>query len=123
MPSWDWKDITDFHSNDAKYRAIEGGFNIMKNTVNGITTSFDAKGRVLYYRRARDYDDYFMVVTINKKGIKTFYSYVGFLFNYLYIIILLCILLFEPIYQKFLSKKRVSSYKIEELNYTSSEKN
>ena len=116
VPSWDWDAITEYHSNDAKYRAIEGGFNLIKNTVNGITTSFDAKGRILYYRRARDYNDYFMVVTVNKKGIKTLYSYIGFLFNYLYIIILCCILISGPINEKFFSDKRITSDKIEELN-------
>ena len=117
VPSWDWEGITEFHSNNAKYRAIEGGFNIVKSTVNGISLSFDPKGRVLSYHIERDYRDFFLVATVNKKGIKTFYSYIGFLFNYLYIIALICILIPSSIFKKFGSKEtRTPSYEMQKLN-------
>ena len=35
VPSWDWDSIAEWHSNEAKFRAIEGGFNMVKNTAHG----------------------------------------------------------------------------------------
>ena len=118
IPSWDWEGIAEFHSNNAKYRAIEGGFNLIKNTVNGITISIDAKGRVLSYHIGRDYGDYFLTSTVNKKGIKTLYSYIGFLFNFLYIIVLCCILIPSSIFKKYCcsNKRRANSYGMQKLN-------
>ena len=86
IPSWDWEGIAEYHSNELKYRAIEGGFNTVKNTANGITISNDVKGRTLTYYTGKGYEDYFIICTVNRKGIKTLYSYIGFLFNYIYII-------------------------------------
>ena len=85
VPSWDWVGIAEYHSNEAKYRAIEGGFNLIKNTANGITISNDAKGRTLSYYIENDYEDYFVISTVNRKGIKTLYSYIGiFLIIYIF---------------------------------------
>ena len=112
VPSWDWEGIAEYHSNELKYRAIEGGFNAIKNTANGITISNDAKGRTLTYYREKDYEDYFVISTVNRKGVKTLYSYIGFLFNYIYIISIICILISGPIYEKLCSDKRRSSSKV-----------
>ena len=109
VPSWDWEGIAEYHSNELKYRAIEGGFNAIKNTANGITISNDAKGRTLTYYREKDYEDYFVISTVNRKGVKTLYSYIGFLFNYIYIISIICILISGPIYEKLCGDKRRSS--------------
>ena len=118
IPSWDWEGIAEFHSNNAKYRAIEGGFNLIKNTINGITISFDAKGRVLSYHIGRDYSDYFLISTVTKKGIKTLYSYIGFLFNFLYILVLCIILIPSSIFNKNCCSKRrrATSYGMQKLN-------
>jgi len=92
VPSWDWEGIAEFHSNEIKYRAIEGGFNLVKNTANGNVIGTDIKGRVLSYYIGKNCDDYFVISTINKKGIITLYSYIGIFFNYLYLLVLICIL-------------------------------
>ena len=117
IPSWDWIGIAEFHSNNAKFRAIEGGFNLIKNTINGITISFDAKGRALSYHIGRDYSDYFLISTVNKKGIKTLYSYIGFLFNFLYILAFFIILIPSSICNNCGSKRRrATSYGMQKLN-------
>ena len=108
VPSWDWDGIAEFHSNEAKYRAIEGGFNLIKNTANGIVISNDYKGRTLSYYIGKNCEDYFVISTVNKKGVKTLYSYIGFLFNYLYIFAFICVLISGKIKDKITSKRQYS---------------
>ena len=55
--------------------------------------SVDYKGRVLSYFISKDCQDYFLVNTINTKGVKTLYSYIGIFFNYFYLVAIICILI------------------------------
>ena len=116
IPSWDWEGIAEYHSNELKYRAIEGGFNTVKNTANGITISHDAKGRTLTYYTGKGYEDYFIISTVNRKGIKTLYSYIGFLFDYIYIISIIFILVSRPLYEKLCNNKERNSEEMVKLN-------
>ena len=93
VSSWDWDAIAEFHSNEFRYRAIENGFNAIKSTANGNMISVDYKGRVLSYFISKDCQDYFLVNTINTKGVKTLYSYIGIFFNYFYLVAIICILI------------------------------
>ena len=86
IPSWDWDGITEPHSTELKFRAIENGFNTMKSTANGITLSNDYKGRFLAYYQPSKCEDYFVLSSVYKKGTKTLYSYIGIFFNYLYLV-------------------------------------
>jgi len=85
IPSWDWDGITEPHSTELKFRAIENGFNTMKSTANGITLSNDYKGRFLAYYQPSKCEDYFVLSSVYKRGAKTLYSYIGIFFNYFYI--------------------------------------
>ena len=93
VPSWDWEGITEFHSVNVRFRSIENGFNVIKITANGIVLSTDYKGRFLSYYNGNDYDDFFVISQVNKKGIKTLYSYIGIFFNYLYILAIIVIII------------------------------
>ena len=92
MPSWDWKGITEFHSVDLRFRAIENGINIVKSTANGIVLSFDYKGRYLSYYKQYECKDFFVISNVNKKGIKTLYLYIGICFNYFYMAALVIVI-------------------------------
>lgn len=109
VPSWDWDSIAEYHSNEAKYRAIEGGFNLIKNTANGIVISNDVRGRALSYYIGKDCLDYFVVSTVNQKGVITLYSYFGIFFNYLYIAALICFLISGKIENCFCNRQRRAS--------------
>ena len=85
IPSWEWDLLTEFHSNNLRFRAVENGFNIMKSTANGITLSTDYKGRFLSYFQPYKCQDHFVLSTVYKKGTKTLYSYIGKFFNYIYL--------------------------------------
>ena len=105
IPSWDWDYMAELHSVELRYRAIENGFNTVKNTANGNTISMDYKGRILSYFISKDCEDYFLVNTINQKGVKTLYSYIGIFFNYFYLLVIICLLISGIISEKFCSNK------------------
>ena len=93
IPSWEWDLLTEFHSNNLRFRAVENGFNIMKSTANGITLSTDYKGRFLSYFQPYKCQDHFVLSTVYKKGTKTLYSYIGKFFNYIYMAALIILVI------------------------------
>ena len=110
VPSWDWDGMAEYHSNNARYRTLEGGFNMVKNTANGIVISNDVRGRTLSYYIGKNCQDYFIIHTVNRKGVTTLYSYIGVFFNYLYLVAIICILISGKIMECIkLKEKRVSS--------------
>ena len=100
VPSWDWDSIAEWHSNEAKYRAIEGGFNLVKNTAHGYVISSDTRGRTLSYVK-NEGKDYNVINTVNKKGVTTLYSYIGIFFNYIYLVAFIAILISGKIIKLF----------------------
>lgn len=98
--SWDYPGIAEYHSNEARYRAIEGGFNLIKNTAHGNTIVSDYKGNILSTYFSQECEDYFVISNINNHRVKALYSYIGFFFNYLYLIAIAAILVLEVIRKK-----------------------
>ena len=86
VPSWDYPGVAEFQSKEARYKAIEGGFNLIKNTANGVVIASDYKGRILNYFSGKNCQDYFIVSELYKHGIVTLYSYIGQWFNFIYLI-------------------------------------
>ena len=91
IPSWDWDGLTEYHSLNLRFRAVENGFNAMKSTAHGITLSTDYKGRFLSYFKPYGCQDYFVLSSLYKKGTKTLYSYIGKYFNLLLLFLLLLV--------------------------------
>lgn len=92
VPSWDYPGVAEFQSKEARYKAIEGGFNLIKNTANGVVIASDYKGRILTYFSGKNCEDYFVVTELYKHGRKTLYSYIGRFFNFIYLITLVIII-------------------------------
>ena len=88
VPSWDYPGVAEFQSKEARYKAIEGGFNLIKNTANGVVIASDYKGRILSYYSGESCQDYFIVTELYKHGVKTLYSYIGKVFNWIYLVLL-----------------------------------
>ena len=93
IPSWDWDSLTEYHSNNLRFRAVENGFNTMKSTADGITLSHDYKGRFLSYFQPYKCQDHFVVSSVYKRGTKTLYSYIGKFFNYFYLAALIILVI------------------------------
>ena len=92
VPSWDYPGVAEFQSKEARYKAIEGGFNLIKNTANGVVIASDYKGRIITYYSVENAKDYFIVSELYKHGIKTLYSYIGRYFNIIYLLALIAII-------------------------------
>ena len=92
VPSWDYPGVAEFQSKEARYKAIEGGFNLIKNTANGVVIASDYKGRILNYFSGKECEDYFIVTELYKHGIKTLYSYIGQVFNFVYLLGLILVI-------------------------------
>ena len=92
VPSWDYPGVAEFQSKEARYKAIEGGFNLIKNTANGVVIASDYKGRILSYFSGENCQDYFIVSELYKHGVKTLYSYIGRFFNFIYLISLIFVI-------------------------------
>ena len=99
VPSWDYPGVAEFQSKEARYKAIEGGFNLIKNTANGVVIASDYKGRILNYFSGKDCQDYFIVSELYKHGVKTLYSYIGQGFNFIYLIALLIVIYWKDVEQ------------------------
>ncbi|MFC5045549.1 nitrilase-related carbon-nitrogen hydrolase [Aquimarina hainanensis] len=79
-PSNDWKAIDPIHTKMAKFRAIEQGFNLIRQTSNGLSAGFDYTGKTISEM------DYFqdkgkiLITQLPTKGVTTIYSVIGDLF-------------------------------------------
>ena len=93
IPSWDWSEVTEPHSIELRFRAIENGFNTMKSTASGITLSNDYKGRILSYLKTNKCEDFFVLSSLYKRGTKTLYSKIGGFFNYFYLVALIILVI------------------------------
>lgn len=83
VPSNDWREIDPWHSQMARFRAIEQGFNLVRHTSQGLSLATDYEGRILasmdhFTSEARD-----MVAMVPTRGVRTFYARVGDLFAWL----------------------------------------
>ena len=96
VPSWDYPGVAEFQSKEARYKAIEGGFNLIKNTANGVVIASDYKGRILTYYSGKDCQDYFIISELYKHGKITLYSIIGQWFNFSYLIGILFVIYFFP---------------------------
>lgn len=88
VPSNDWKAIDPWHTEMARFRAIEQGFNMVRHTSLGLSVATDYQGRVLNRMDHYTTTDHVMVSEVPTQGVTTIYSIVGDLFAWLSIMTL-----------------------------------
>jgi apolipoprotein N-acyltransferase len=76
-PSNDWRAIDPWHTQMASFRAIEQGFNLIRQTSQGLSAAFDYQGRRLASMDDYHTTDYAMISEIPTKGVHTIYSRLG----------------------------------------------
>jgi apolipoprotein N-acyltransferase len=82
-PSNDWRAIDPWHTQMASFRAVEQGFNLIRQTSQGLSAAYDYQGRRL---AASDYyhtSDYAMISDVPTRGVRTIYSRLGDWFGWL----------------------------------------
>lgn len=76
-PSNDWHAIDPWHTQMASFRAIEQGFNLIRQTSQGLSAAFDYQGRQLASMDDYHTTDYAMISEVPTKGVRTIYSRLG----------------------------------------------
>lgn len=87
VPSNDYKEIDPIHTNMAKFRAIEQGFNFIRQTSYGLSIGTDYTGKVISEMDHFTDSSKVLITHLPTKGTKTIYSMIGDSF------IILCLLL------------------------------
>lgn len=89
VPSNDWRAIDPWHSEMARFRAIEQGFNMVRHASNGLSIATDFQGRVLSRMDHYTTDDRVLISEVPTRGVDTVYSRIGDVFSWLCIFALL----------------------------------
>lgn len=76
-PSNDWIAIDPWHTQMAVFRAIEGGFGLVRHTTNGLSMAVDAEGRVLSSMDHFRTSDHVLVSEVPTRGVRTPYARLG----------------------------------------------
>jgi apolipoprotein N-acyltransferase len=88
-PSNDWQAIDPWHTQMASFRGIEQGFNLIRQTSQGLSAAYDYQGRRLAAMDHYQTSDYAMISEIPTRGVRTIYSRLGDWFSWLCIASLL----------------------------------
>lgn len=83
VPSSDWKEIDPIHTKMASFRAIENGFNFVRQVQNGYSLSTDYLGHTISSMDFFNTDDKVMISHVPTKGTKTVYSIMGDFFAWI----------------------------------------
>ena len=76
-PSYDWQAFQYFTSYGVQARAIECGFSVLRNPVNGNIILYDYNGRPLHMANAMNVHTGILYLDIPKEGRQTFYGMTG----------------------------------------------
>ncbi len=76
-PSNDWRAIDPWHTQMVSFRGIEQGFNVVRQTSQGLSAAYDYQGRRLSAMDHYQTTDYAMVSEVPTRGVRTIYSRLG----------------------------------------------
>ena len=76
-PSNDWRDIDPWHTHMATFRAVEQGFNLVRQVRSGMSMAVDYQGRVLARMDDFGSPDREMTAYVPTRGVRTMYSRIG----------------------------------------------
>ena len=76
-PAGDWRAIDPRHTEMAAFRAIEQGFNLVRQTARGLSAAYDYQGHRLAAMDEFHSPDRTLVAEVPLRGVRTFYSVAG----------------------------------------------
>jgi apolipoprotein N-acyltransferase len=79
-PSWDWAEITPFHTYLSSFRAIENGFSMVRQTNDGLSMTTDYYGQVLASMNHYTTNEHVMISHVPTEGTTTIYALIGDVF-------------------------------------------
>lgn len=83
VPSNDWQAIDPWHTHMARFRAVEQGFNMVRQVNHGLSVATDYQGRVLARMDHFTSNDRILMAQVPTRGVRTFYSRTGDSFAWL----------------------------------------
>ncbi len=92
VPSSDWEAIDPIHSEMATFRGIENGCSVVRQVQKGLSLSSDYLGNTISSMDYFTTDDKVLISNVPVRGVKTIYSYIGDLFSWICIILLIIII-------------------------------
>ncbi|MAZ72719.1 MAG: hypothetical protein CMC70_06195 [Flavobacteriaceae bacterium] len=104
-PSNDWKEVAKLHTDMSKFRAIEQGFNFIRQTSLGISIGTDYTGKVISKMNHFNSDEKILVTQLPTKGMNTIYSWIGDTF----IVFCMLLLILTIIISKKKTKEQVNN--------------
>jgi apolipoprotein N-acyltransferase len=90
-PSNDWRAIDPWHTQMASFRTIEQGFNLIRQTSQGLSAAFDYQGRQLAAMDHYQTTGYAMVSQVPTRGVWTIYTRFGDWFAWICLVGLTCL--------------------------------
>ena len=99
VPSNDWKAIDPWHTHMSRFRAIEQGFNMVRQTSLGLSVGADYTGRVISEMDHYSDNEKILITSLPTKGVRTLYSIIGDTFPLLCFVLIILIRI-HPSYYK-----------------------
>jgi apolipoprotein N-acyltransferase len=77
LPSGDWKEVSPYHGDMAKMRAVENGFSLVRCVSGARSSVYDFYGQLISARNFFDSGEKVLVAYVPMKGVQTVYSFIG----------------------------------------------
>lgn len=92
-PSNDYREINPMHTDMAKFRAIEQGFNLIRQTSHGLSVGTDYTGKIISKMDHFTDNNKILITPLPTKGVKTIYSIIGDTFIVICFLLLISVIL------------------------------
>jgi len=93
-PASDWRAIDPRHTEIASFRAIEQGFNLVRQSNGGLSAAYDYQGRRLASMDEYQSADLTLIAQVPTRGVRTIYSRLGDWLAWLSILAVLTLIIF-----------------------------
>jgi apolipoprotein N-acyltransferase len=93
VPSNDWKAIDPIHTQMASFRALEQGFNMIRQTSKGLSSGFDYMGRSISEMDHFTDENKVLITQLPTKGTNTIYSIIGDTFIVFCLLLLILVII------------------------------
>lgn len=93
-PAGDWRAIDPRHTEMAGFRAIEQGFNLARQTNQGLSAAYDYEGHQLAHMDQYQAQELAMVAQVPTRGVRTLYSLLGNWLAWLCLVVLIALVWF-----------------------------
>lgn len=99
-PTADWREIDPLHTIVGYFRAVENGYSLFRQSINGLSLATDPKGNIIASMDHFQSSEWVTVAQVPINGVKTIYSGIGDVFAWISIIALILMIVLRKKYHK-----------------------